>query len=123
MAHAEAIDKPPVLFRAVKWHGYIFSLTYLLYGGVSLILGFLDRQYDDSAQFFIFMLVGIILMTVSFAFKDHRAWGWYGLVGMNGLIVLIGLIGLTNPYNIVMLVLSLGMLGALFHPIVKSEFF
>ena len=116
-------ENPPVLFSIIKWYGYVFALTFVLYGGVKLVLGFMDRDYEDVEQKFIFLVVGVILLTVCYAFRDLKNWGWYGMVAINGLIVLLSLIGLGSVYNVFLMVLSLGALGALFHPIVKTRVF
>ena len=113
--------KEPILFAVVKWYGYVFSLTFVLYGGVKLVLGFLDRKYDDAEQLILFLLLGVILLVICFAFKDRKSWGWYGMIGINGLVVLLALFGLSNIFNVVLLVLSLAALGALLHPAIKDE--
>ena len=120
---SKAEEKPPILFSVVKWYGYVFALTFVLYGGVQLVLGFMDRDYEEFEQKFIFLILGVILLTVCYAFRDLKNWGWYGMVAINGLIVLLALIGLGSVYNIILMVLSLAAIGALCHPIVKTRVF
>jgi hypothetical protein len=104
----------PMSFKLSKWHGYGFAGTFLLFGGVKIILSFLDRTYADIGQSFLFLVVGVLLISVVFAYRDLKAWGWYGLVAINGLVVLGSLFGLTHYENVVLLLLSLASLTALF---------
>lgn len=110
----------PLSFRLSKWHGYAFAGTFLLFGGVKIILSFLDRTYADIGQSFLFLVLGIVLVAVVFAYRDLKAWGWYGLVGINGLVVLGALFGLSHYENVVLLLLSLGSLTTLFMTSTKS---
>ncbi len=119
----EKTQSATTVFRTVKWYCYIFSLMFLFYGGVTIILDFLDHKYDNLAGPFIFLLVGVILINICFAYRDKRRWGWYGLVVVNGLVVLLSLFGLGNIMNIVLLVLSAVMLALLFLPQTKAEIF
>ncbi len=56
----EAIDQRPTTFVLVKWYGYVFSLFFLLYGGVNIILGVLDRDYTQTPKSLVFLIIGII---------------------------------------------------------------
>ncbi|MEW6050909.1 MAG: hypothetical protein AB1644_07600 [Candidatus Zixiibacteriota bacterium] len=104
----------PLTFNLTKWHGYGLAGIYLLYAGVKIILSFLDRTYADMGQSFLFLIVGIILISVVFAYRDLKAWGWYGLVVMNAVVILLSLFGLSHYEYIVMMVLSLASLALLF---------
>ena len=119
----EAIDRRPTTFVLVKWYGYVISLSVLLYGGVNIILGVLDRDYTQTPKSLVFLIIGVILMSVCVAFRDRKPWGWYGLVGVNGLIVILCLIGYREPLNLVCLASSLGCLFLLFTPQIKAETF
>ncbi len=110
----------PLSFKLSKWHGYGIAGTFLLFGGVKIILSFLDRTYADIGQSFLFLVVGILLISVVFAYRDLKAWGWYGLVAINGLVVLAALFGMARYENVVLMVLSLGSLTALFMAPTKS---
>ncbi len=110
-------------FTVAKWYGYIFSIMFILYGGVKILLGFLDRNYEGVSTPFVFLLAGIVMITLCFAYRDNRPWGWYGLVVLNGLVVVLALFGLREAMNIVFLVLSLGALGALLSPSTTRAFF
>jgi hypothetical protein len=119
------IDAPkyPLSFQIVKWYAYIFAAFYLLYGGVKIVLGVLDRNYQDFAQPFIFLLFGIVLVSLAVAFADNRRWGWYGLVAMNVLVVLGSLFSLSHPESWALIILALGALVALLSPKTKQQFF
>lgn len=106
-----------------KWYGYVFGAFFVLYGGVKIILGALDRQYDGVGQFILFLLIGVAVFTVAFGYRDGRVWGWYGLVTVNALIVVLTLFGLSDLYNVIFLILSAATLGLLFMPTTKSEVF
>ncbi|MCP4685177.1 MAG: hypothetical protein GY867_06970 [bacterium] len=113
----------PITFLLAKWYGYVFSAMFILYGGVKIILGVLDRDYSDMSQSVIFLIAGAIMITVSFAFRDLKRWGWYGLVALNGIVVLLVLFSLGETLNLVFLVLSGAVLGALFAPPTKTQIF
>jgi len=113
----------PLTFLLAKWYGYIFSAMFVLYGGVKIILGILDRDYSDFSQSVIFLLAGVLMATICIAFRDLKHWGWYGLIVINGLVVLAALFGLGETLNLVLLVLSGATLAALFAPTTKSQIF
>lgn len=114
----------PVTFSIAKWYGYLFSATFILYGGVTILLGFLDRNYSDFAVALIFLMIGIIFLSFCFAFKSTYRWGWYALVAMNTVVLLLSIVALgRHPLNIALLVLSLGALAALLAPSTRSQFF
>jgi len=83
----------------------------------------LDRQLDDVNQSIIFLLLGAALITITFAFRDRKTWGWYGLIGINCLVILGTAFNLGEFLNIVPLVLSLLSLVALFMPQTKEVIF
>ena len=116
----EAIDRRPASFILVKWYGYVFSLFFLLYGGVNIILGVLDRDYSQTPTSLVFLIVGIILMTICIAFRDRKPWGWYGMVVVNGVVAIWCLFGYSEPLNLIFLVASAGCLSLLFTPQVRS---
>jgi len=116
-------ENRPLTFLVTKWYGYIFSSFFLLYGGVNIVLGFLDRDYTNTPKSLVFLIVGIILITTCIAFRDRKVWGWYGLVGVNGMVVIGSLIGYSEGLNLLYLVLSLICLLLLFTPRTKAEIF
>ena len=113
--------KRPLSFIIPKWYGYVFASFFLLYGGVQIVLGALDRKYDSVGTFFVFVLIGVAILFAAFAYRDGRAWGWYGLVGINVLVVIFSLFSLSQLYNIPFLILSIGALALLFMPATKAE--
>ena len=117
----EVIDRGSVGFLLVKWYGYIFSLSFLLYGGVNIILGVLDRDHSQTPTSLIFLIVGITLMTICVAYRDRKPWGWYGMVVVNGLVAIWCLFGYSEPLNLIFLVSSLGCLSLLFTPRIRAE--
>ncbi|MEW5795728.1 MAG: hypothetical protein AB1772_05145 [Candidatus Zixiibacteriota bacterium] len=115
--------RAPWSFLVAKWYGYILALVFMLYGGVSIILGILDRDYTETGKFLVFLLIGIVLVTIVVGFRDRKRWGWYGLIGLHGLVVVLALFNPGNPYNWLLIVLSAGSLGLLFAKTTKGEIF
>ena len=113
--------RPPLTFLLAKWYGYILSMIFLLYGGVSIILGVLDRDYTNTGLYLLSFGIGIVLMTFAVGFRDRRPWGWRGQIGIHGLIVIWALLHPSNPYNWLLLVLSAGTIGLLFAPPTRAE--
>jgi hypothetical protein len=116
-------EKAPLTFLLAKWYGYILAGVFLLYGGVSLILSVLDRDYSQTGKFLVFLAVGIVLAAIAMAFRDRRPWGWYGQLGLQGLVVVLALFHPTNPYNWILIALSLASLWLLWTPRTKGEIF
>ena len=119
----EIINRQPAGFVAVKWYGYVFSTCFLLYGGVNIVLGVLDRDHSQTPASLVFLVLGIILMAISVAYRDCRPWGWYGMVAVNALIVIWCLVGYSETLNLIFLVASLGCLSLLFTPRIRAENF
>ena len=113
----------PITFRIAGWHGFAFAGVFLLYGGVTIILDILDRNYDNLAQPIMFAILGLILISVAFAYNEGKTWGWYGLVAINGLIIVGCLFGLRHYENIILFVLSAVALYALFASPTKDYLF
>jgi hypothetical protein len=120
---AKKHDDRPLTFKVAHWYGIILSVMFLLYGGVKVVLGILDHTYNDLAQPIIFALVGLVLISIVFAYRELKAWGWYGLVGINSLVILIALFGFSHYENIVLLILSGIALYALLSPQTKQYLF
>ena len=116
-------DDRPLMFKVAHWYGIILSIMFLLYGGVKVVLGILDHTYNDLAQPIIFALVGLVLIAIVFAYRELKAWGWYGLVGINGLVILMALFGYSHYENIVLIILSGIALYALLSPQTKQYLF
>ncbi|MEW5994068.1 MAG: hypothetical protein AB1744_06695 [Candidatus Zixiibacteriota bacterium] len=116
-------DDRPLTYKLACWYAFIFSAMFVLYGGIKVILSILDRSYADLGKPIIFGLLGLLLITVAFAFKEQKPWSWYGLIGIFGLVILIALLGLSNAYNVAILILTLAALGALIAPQTKEYVF
>jgi hypothetical protein len=117
---AKESPKRPVSFVLVKWYGYIFVATFVLYGGVKIVLGFMDHTYTDFAGSFIFLLLGLVLIAVVIAFRDLKSWGWYGMVAIHALTVLGALLSGMDIYYGIVLILSAVSLALLLTPPVKE---
>lgn len=116
-------DKRPLTFNVAKWYSFIFSTIFLLYGGVSVVLAILDRNYANLGQPIIFALLGVVLISFAFAYRELKAWGWYGLVAINGLVILFALYEYSNYENIVLIIFSGIVLYSLFSPQTKECLF
>ncbi len=104
----------PFWFKISNWWAFGFALVFIIYGGVKMVLGFLDRNYNDVPQLFLFLILGIVLMMIAYAYRERKLWGWYGQIVINGLIIILALIGFRHYENIVLLVLAAISLFALF---------
>jgi hypothetical protein len=122
-AVTEKGEDHPITYVITKWWAYVLCAMYLLYGGVKVILGFLDHSYVDMAAPMVSLIVGLAIAVVVIAYRDRKSWGWYGLVGLNVLVVLMAVLKLSFVGNIVLLVLGLLALAALFAPSTKSHIF
>jgi hypothetical protein len=121
LASNEPEETTPWTFSAVKWYGYVISACFLLYGGVNIILGVLDRDYTKTPDSLLFLVIGVVLVSICIAYRDRKQWGWYGLLAVNGLIVVRAAIGFSEPLNLVFLFLSILAIGLLVSPKTKAE--
>lgn len=116
-------DQRPLTFKLALWYGNIFATMFILYGGIMVVLAFMDHNYDGIEQPIGFLIMGLILIAPVVAYKDLKPWGYWGLVVINGLVVVGAAIGFSEIYNIVPLVLSGVALFALFHSDTKNHLF
>lgn len=118
-------QQAPVTFVIAKWWGYIFSTFYLLYGGVSIILSMMDsnikNDYYAMMQSILFLLLGLILITVAIAFRDGKQWGWYGLIGMNLLTIGAIITRLSDPAFLILGLICLAATVLLFLPATRKR--
>ncbi len=119
----ERRDDRPWSFKLAGWYGFGFAIVFLLYGGVGIIMSVLDRNYDMMAQHIAFVALGLILITPAIAYKEHKAWGYWGLVGINGLVILGALVGFSEWANWVLAALSGLTLYLLLMPATKRYLF
>lgn len=99
-------DARPLPFKLAYWWSFGFAAVFLLYGAVTLVLGFLDRQYGSMAEPFGFLIIGLLLITVAYGLRNRKGWAWYGEIVINSLIILLALIGFQHYANLVILVLA-----------------
>lgn len=116
-------DTRPLTYKLASWYAFIFAAVYLVYGGVKIILGVLDRNYAELGQPIVFGLVGVALICVAFAYRELKTWGWYGLVAINSLIILLSIFALSRYESIILIILSAIVLYALFSPQTKQYVF
>lgn len=109
------VKKPtsPLTFRLAYWWAFGFAAVFLLYGAVTLVLGFLDRQYGNLAEPLGFLLIGVLLVTLAYGLRNRQGWGWYGEVGVNGLVIILALIGFRHYANLIILAFAAAALGLL----------
>ena len=113
---SRAIDNSPVTVTIASIYAFVFAAFFLLYGGVKVVLSFLDHNYDDLAQPIIFLAIGLGLLVPAFAFRELKRWGYWGLVCINALVIILAVIGYQQYENLVLLVLSGAALYMLFAP-------
>lgn len=110
----------PLTFQIARWHSFVFAAIFMLYGGVKIILSFLDHNYNELAQPFMFALLGIILIIVAVGFSELKKWGWQALIVINSLIIFLTLFQITAIESIIILILSAVALYSLFSEDTKS---
>ena len=113
-------DDRPLTFKLANWWGFIFAAIFLIYGVVKVILSVLDRNYDAMATPIVFALIGALLLTVAYGFRDLKKWGWFGLIGVNSLVVILAVLDFSHVENLILLVISAGALYTLFAPQTKD---
>jgi hypothetical protein len=96
----------PLSYRIAGWYGMLFSVCFLIYGGVKIVLSILDRNYADLGTPIIFTIIGLVLISVAIAYRDSRKWGWYGLIAVNGLVIITAVIAYSHYIDIILLALS-----------------
>ena len=106
----------PFTYAISSIYGFIFALFFVLYGGVKVILSFLDHTYDAMTAPIIFTFIGLLLMSFAIAYRDLKNWGWYGLIGVNSIVILLGLISISKSGNIAVVLFSAGALYGLLAP-------
>ncbi len=116
-------QKLPLTYTISKWYGFLFAGTYVLYGGVSIVLDIMDRSFDNTLRSVIFLVLGIILTTVAFAYRDRKAWGWYGMMSVVVLSMLLLLPNIGALTSIIMFAISAVALGLLVVPATKNLIF
>lgn len=121
-------NKAPLTFNIASWYGIVIAVIFLVYGGVKIVLGFLDHKFENLPQLVMFTIIGLILITVVMGFRQFRKWGWYGLIGINSIIILAVLYDMffASPAsgliteNIILILFSAIALYALFSSATKN---
>jgi hypothetical protein len=113
----------PLTYNLAKWYSYGLAASFLLYGGVKLILSVLDRNYTDMVNPFVSLAIGALVVAVALGYRDLKEWGWYGLVAINSLAGLGTVFGLAQIDNAILLVLSLSALVCLLIPSTRTHIF
>ncbi len=106
LEQSQTKDNRPLSIKLVTGYAFVFATLFLLYGGVKVVLSFLDHNYQDFAQPIVILVMGLILLAPAFAFRDSKPWGYWGLVVINGLVVILSVIGFRQYENLVLLVFS-----------------
>jgi len=127
---SDSSTKRPLSFQIARWHGFVFSSIFLIYGGVKIVLSILDRNYADIGQPIIFAIIGAILIAFAIAYSERLSWGWYGLVGLNALVIIATLFDYARisdivliAINAVIMLFSLAVMVALFKTDTKRLIF
>lgn len=119
----KSLSKYPLTFVLAKWYGIIFSAFFIIYGGVKMVLGFMDHNFTDFPQSFMALLIGLILAAIVYAYRELKTWGWYGMVAVHSLVVINMLFAITDPVNIILLILSAATVGLLSAPATRDLVF
>lgn len=122
---SEQSTKQSLTFTLAKWWGYLFSACYLLYGGVNIVLSLMDSNVKtNSAEIMssiLFILIGIVLVTIVSAFRDGKEWGRYGLIGVNLITIGSLITRLGDPSSLVLSLLCLAATVLLFLPTTRPS--
>jgi len=118
-------DVPSHESQKINWiaaPGIILGIMYLLYSMVSIVLSFLDRTYTDVTSNFLFLILGIVFVTFSAAFKSRQRWGWFGYML---LLLLVAVLSIPNidVYKAILGIFALGTLVFTFLPSVRKLYF
>ena len=79
--------KPPLTYKIALYYNYIIALIFVVYGGVKLVLSFLDNNSGEIPTLILFTIYGIIFVTLAQAFKDQKKWGATGLLVVNAFFI------------------------------------
>jgi hypothetical protein len=93
-------------YKIPLWYNFIFASVYLIYGGVKIILSILDRNYYNMDNLIMFTIIGLVLITFTFAYRELRRWGWHGLIIINALIMVGSIFFIMQVENIILFIFS-----------------
>lgn len=106
----------PLTFLIALWWGYLLAAMYILYGGVSIVLAFLDRNFRDIWGQVLFVAVGVLVLVFAYAFRDRKMFGWYGLLVVNCGVLFLSIFTLKLYGALIILLLAMTGLASLFLP-------
>ena len=115
-------DSRPLTFKFALWYGFTMAVIFLLYGGVKLVLSFLDRNFTELNQLIFFLAYGAIIILFAVGLQSFKSWGRYGLVVINLILIIFGFIGISGlttemmVINLFMILLTAGIIYCLFAP-------
>ncbi len=110
----------PITYAISSIYGFIFTMFFLIYGGVRVILSFMDHNYETLRDPIIFTIIGGVLIVIAMAYRDLKPWGWYGMIAVHSLAIIGSLFGITRPENIAILLLSGLTIYGLLAPATKA---
>ncbi len=116
-------DETPITYKLAGWYGFILAGLFLLYGGVKLVLSFLDHNYDDMSQPVIFLFIGIGLLIPVLAYRELKKWGYWAMISINVLVVVLAVVDTSHYENVVLIVFSLAALSTLLAPATRQHLF
>ena len=116
-------EDTPLTFKLAGWYGLVLAGLFLLYGGVKLVLSFLDHNYDDMSQPVVFLFIGLGLLIPVLGFRELKKWGYWGMIGINVLVVVLALFDTGYYENVVLMVFSLAALSTLLAPPTRQYLF
>jgi len=98
------------------------GIMYSIYSVVSIVLSFLDRTYADVETNFLFLIIGIIFITISTAFKNRQKWGWFGYTLLLLLVVILSIPNI-DIYKTILAVFALATMVFTFLPSIRKLYF
>lgn len=119
--HEAQSTQRPLSFIVAKWQGYVLAAMYLLYGGVKIIFGWMDNDFNHFWQFAVSLGYGGVMIQFAFAYRNLKIWGWYGLIAINSLTAIGCMATLSLEGSSALLVLSAVGLVALLWPSTRHE--
>lgn len=126
MTEKQETNPRPLTYKLALWYSFTLAIMFLVYGGIKIVLSFLDRNFTDMSQLIIFTIYGLIIIAFAFAYRELRSWGWYGLIAINVILVvnaIIKMFGLEFSlaiFNIILAAISIGIIYCLIAPPTKN---
>jgi hypothetical protein len=118
-------ETPSKETQEINWiaaPGIILGIMYSIYSVVSIVLSFLDRTYADIETNFLFLIIGIIFITISSAFKNRQKWGWFGYTLLLLLIIILSIPNI-DIYKSILAIFALATMVFTFLPSIRKLYF